>query len=524
MKNIVGIDLGTTYSAVAKINKLGRPEITPGLDGERITASAIFFDSSGKTLVGELAKNSASSDPNLYAEAFKRDMGEEFYRGAEGEPRLINGKNWSPVELSGILLSKLRSDFEKTTGSMDYTVITVPAYFDEKRRKATMDAAKLAKLNVTSIINEPTAAGLYYATQKEISGKTVVFDLGGGTFDVTLLEIEKSTSSKIKVDIISSLGDHQLGGKDFDMAIVEDIIKKYKEKYNVLIEKNSGDYYYLMDIAEGIKKEISKKTTSKSIVRLNQGPIEYSISRETFEKMIAPFFEKIEMLCESLLDEGKVKSSEINQIILVGGSSRIPLVTATIKEVYGKEPIQVGNMDESVALGAALAAGIDVAEKEGVSVLDEEAFKNLNSVDVVDVSNIGYGTLIMDRDSETGNLVEVNDILIPKNTKLPFSVTKTYYTLSDNQTQVDISITEGNNSSPSKVKKLKQMSMQLPSGRPQGQPLEFKYSYDKNQRMHCEFFDVNSGRREEIKLSITGDISVNEDSDEYEDLENYLDF
>ena len=259
MKNIVGIDLGTTFSAISKINSLGRPEISPDLEGSRITASAIFFDKSGKTIVGEMAKNAAGTAPERYAEIFKRDMGEPYYRGADGEPREINGKKWSPVELSGILLSKIKADFEKMHGPIDYAVITVPAYFDEKRRKATMDAAKLAKLNITNIINEPTAAGLYYATQQNVLGETIVFDLGGGTFDVTLLTIEKENQSNVKVEIKTSFGDHQLGGKDFDKSIVSEIVKQYKDKYDYEVRDNSGEYFELMEHAETIKKDLSKK-------------------------------------------------------------------------------------------------------------------------------------------------------------------------------------------------------------------------------------------------------------------------
>lgn len=524
MKNIVGIDLGTTYSAISKINSLGRPEISPDLDGARITASAIFFDQSGKTIVGEMAKDQAITSPERYAEIFKRDMGEPYYRGADGEPRDINGKKWSPVELSGILLSKIKSDFEKMNGPIDYAVITVPAYFDEKRRKATMDAAKLAKINITNIINEPTAAGLYYATQQNVSGETIVFDLGGGTFDVTLLSIEKENQTNVKVEIRTSFGDHQLGGKDFDKAIVNEIIKKYKDSHDYEVKANSGEYFELMGYAETIKKELSKKEDVEKIIRLDKGPLTYKLSRSHFEKMISPFFEKIEMLCESVLDEVSMKATDIKQVILVGGSSRIPLVSKTIKEVYGLEPTLVGNMDESVALGAALSAGISVANIEGTSVLDKEAFDNLNAVDVEEITNSGYGTLIVDFDKELNKHVMTNSILIPKNTKLPHKVKKTFYTIADNQTVVDISITEGNHTSPDRVKTLKNLEMQLPSGRPAGQPLEFTYEYDINQRMNCEFFDVNSGRREQIKVTITGDITENEDTDSYDDIEDFLDF
>ena len=524
MKNIVGIYLGTTFSAIAKINTLGRPEISPDLEGNRITASTIFFDESGKTIVGDAAKSSAGLSPERYAEIFKRDMGEPYYRGADGEPRIIADKKWSPVELSAILLSKIKTDFEKMHGNIDYAVITVPAYFDEKRRKATMDAAKLAKLNITNIINEPTAAGLYYATQQNIIGETVVFDLGGGTFDVTLMTIEKDNQNGVKVEIKTSFGDHQLGGKDFDKEIVNEIIASYKEKYSYEVQLNSGEYYELMETAESIKKDLSKKEELTKVIRLDKGSLSYTISRSHFETLIGAYFEKIEMLCESVLDEANINVSQIKQVILVGGSSRIPLVTRTIKKVYGMEPTLVGNMDESVALGAALSAGISVANIEGTSVLDKEAFDNLNSVDIEDVSNSGYGTLILDYDKELGKHILVNDILIPKNTKLPHSVKKTFYTVNDNQTTVNISVTQGNSESADRVKILKKLEMQLPSGRPQGQPLEFKYAYDVNQRMTCEFFDVNSGRREEIKLSITGDVSENEETDSYDDIEDFLDF
>lgn len=495
MSQIVGIDLGTTFSAIARLNTMGRPEISPLGDGERIIPSAIYFDDS-KTLVGENARYKSQVDSTRYVEVVKRYMGEEYY------PREILGKKWHPSDLSSIILRKIAHDFESQYGPIESAVITVPAYFDETRRKATMDAALKAEIKIAGIVNEPTAAGLYYATVHNIKGTTLVFDLGGGTFDVTLLDVKQKDQS-FDIQIITSQGDHQLGGKDFDYVIVKDIAKKYESLYgNNLLETPEKEFHILGE-AELIKKELSQSNQVKRVIYGHDGPLTYEISIEEFEGLIAPFFAKIEMLIENLLEDAKLKPNQIDQIVLAGGSSRIPLVNKTLKRIFSQEPLKVGNLDESVALGAALYSGLQAIENDTVE-LSEAVQETLNRVHLTDVANHSYGTLVI-KDNHSD--VRVNTFIIPKNTPIPAEISKTFYTVADNQTGIEINITQGESEDPYGVNILSRKKMQIPGNRPAGQPIEVTYSYDKNQRMRCEFLDVNSGALEVIELSTDPDAS-----------------
>jgi molecular chaperone DnaK len=511
MNNIVGLDLGTTFSAIARINSIGKPEIVPLEDAQRVIASAIYFDDS-KTLVGEVAINMSEVDNSRFADIFKRYMGEEFY------PKEIMGKKWKPVELSAILLAKMKADFEIAQGPMHNCVITVPAYFDEIRRKATMDAAKKAGLEIKLIVNEPSAAGLYYATELEIEGKIIVFDLGGGTFDVTLLDVTRE-NKHVNVDIVCSNGDSSLGGKDFDRIIAKDIEKMYEEKYGKSYANGKGEYVnHLMRIAETLKKTLSKMTTAKTIIQGDLGSMSYDISRDRFEQMIAGYFAKIEMLIETVLEEGKIETDEIDSIILVGGSSRIPLVEKTIESMFGKKPLKVGNMDECVALGAAIYAGLDTVANRPETI-SKDVVDALKNTQLNEKCNHGYGTVVVALDEVLQKQTLQNSILIPKNSKIPISVTKTFYTISKNQTKIDLTITQGESVELDEVNTIKKAEMELPPNRESNKPIEITYAYDQNQRMHCTFRDVESDRVEEFTLQ-TNDLEDNDESD----LDLYFDF
>ncbi len=511
MSNICGIDLGTTYSAISKLNSVGKPEIAPNGDGSRMIPSVIYFDDS-KTWVGEIARNMSEIDHTRYVEIVKRYMGDEYY------PHLVQNKRWTPEDLSAIILSKIKLDFENQYGKIDSCVITVPAYFDEVRRGATMNAAKKAGLNIIGIVNEPTAAGLFYATQFNISGKTVVFDLGGGTFDVTLLDVKTTSSAEKDIEIITSVGDHELGGKDFDIEIANFINEKYKEKFNTLYSETPEQYNHLLKVSELLKKDLSKLDIVKTSISGNKGTLTLEISRIEFEAMIAKYFAKIEMLIESALIEGNIQASDVKQVILVGGSSRLPLVEKSLKKIFFKSPMRVGNMDESVSLGATIYAALQTLNSDD-ALLDSKAKTEIGGIALTDVCNHSYGTLSVSYDEDIEKERLENTILIPKNTKLPYSITKTFYTISEGQTKIDISITQGESSYPDEVNILKQFEMSLPPNRPSSQPVEITYSYDRNQRMRCLFKDLNSGRSEVVEISAE-DI----ESDESMNLDEFLNF
>jgi molecular chaperone DnaK len=522
MKNIVGIDLGTTFSAIAKLNQFGNPEIVPLQDGERTIASAIYFDDD-LTLVGHAARQKSELQSKRYVELVKRYMGEEHY------PKEILGKMMAPSKLSGIILAKIKEEYEVQNGPIDAAIVTVPAYFDDTRRNATLEAAKYAGLNVIGIVNEPTAAGLYYASEKDLEGKTLVFDLGGGTFDVTLLNIINEGAKK-DIEIITSQGDHQLGGKDFDIEIarhMNDLIgelhgqklvgnfeKIVSEEYEDLESGEKEFFNGLLLKAEDIKKELSKRISAEKLFFVETGQVHYKLSRDNFEKMIAMYFSKIEMLIENVLDDANILASDVDHIILVGGSSRLPIVEKTIESVLLKKPIRVGNLDESVALGAALYCGIQYVDKHGSDAVGHLVAEKIDNMNLVEVTNHSFGTFILEFDSTTDQNYEVNDIIIKKDTPIPCSVKKTYYTVADNQTKIDISITQGEGRDRYGVNVLRDMEMSLPGGREKGQPIEVTYSYDSNGMMSCNFFDVKSGLSEKVEIQHSSD-DLDFDIDEF---------
>lgn len=490
MSNIVGIDLGTTYSAISKLNILGKPEIIPNAEGQRITASALYFGED-KTYSGETAKNMSKQDDSRFADDFKRDMGAPVYH------KSILGEKKSPIALSAKILEKLKIDFEKKEGKIDKAIISVPAYFTDEMRTATKEAALQAGLPCIGLINEPTAAAIYYATEFNIPGTSLVFDLGGGTFDITLLEVNGND-----VTVISSDGDHRLGGKDFDQMIVEDMKKVYQTEKGVPLfdtgEKTAENDFRLR--AELIKKTLSNTPSTTEIIYGDRGRVDYKLDRNHFNKIIATYIAKMEMKLENLMIEADINEIDVDNIILVGGSTRIPLVTSFIRDMFNKEPMTLGNVDECVALGASISCGLRVLESSDAHLLSRTIQDQLGQVNLTDVCNHSFGTLVVVRDPELGEQVKINDILIPKNTKLPYTITKTYVTAYQNQPNIDVSVTQGESKDPEDVNILVEKYMDLPAGRPQGSPIEITYTYDINQIMHCKFVEVESGHVEEVTI------------------------
>ncbi|MBT5226314.1 MAG: Hsp70 family protein, partial [Proteobacteria bacterium] len=333
----VGIDLGTTFSAISHIDDTGRPTILHNAEEQNITPSCVaFYD--GEIHVGETARKAWGIDVDNVAARFKRDMGSTKTFG-------LDGKEFSPTELSAAVLKKLKSDAEDQIGEITEAVVTTPANFSQEAREATMAAAKQAGLNVKYIINEPTAAALYYAFKSgdELSGIYAVYDLGGGTFDVSVIQV-----SGQDVDVLASNGVARLGGDDFDHACQEIVSKKHQEEHGSELE---GDDYLIND-AEEEKKSLS----SRKRVTAKVGRQVIEVRREEFEDAISHLVAQTEMLCEATIEEAGVEVSDIRGVFLAGGSTRIPAVQESIKRVFGQEPISTVNVDEVVALGAALYA------------------------------------------------------------------------------------------------------------------------------------------------------------------------
>lgn len=489
--SMIGIDLGTTYSAVATINPAGRPEIVANADGDRITASAVSFLPDGTVIVGNHAAEAAAEAPDRTVRWVKRYMGQSDWHAT------INGRSYSAVEISGMILDRVRRDAELVLGPISSAVITVPAYFDEYRRKATMDAANLANLEVLRIINEPTAAALAYTTSGKISGNVLVYDLGGGTFDVSVVRADSPES----MTVIASEGDHQLGGVDFDKVLLSMFNEAFVAQNDApLIGEGDPTVVHAMMLeAERVKRKLSQMSIVQNI-SLRNGPLSAltSVDRAAFNARIRPLLVRTELLIDDALDHASLTPSDINAVVLVGGSTRVPAVHDLLRTKFGQEPLRHINPDEAVALGAAVQAGMIMQERGLLVTVTDEAKMAISKVSITDVTNHSYGTIYVS--DVHGRSALRNAIIIKKNTPIPCSSTESFYTMHDDQQVVEIKITQGEDEDPEFVNVVTHGYMKLPPGRPAGCEIEATYSYDANGRMHCTFKDLQSGRVQHFSL------------------------
>ncbi|HUV62661.1 MAG TPA: Hsp70 family protein [Sedimentisphaerales bacterium] len=498
MTNIVGIDLGTTFSELAILNAIGKPEIIPNADGERLTPSAIFFDEENPDMVrvGIEAINSRYLNAQRSVRWIKRHMGDPRYH------KTIDSKDWTAVELSALILKKLKQDCSVEHGEIRDVVISVPAHFDEVRRKATMDAGIAAGLNVIGIVNEPVAAALYYATTRKVSGRVMVYDLGGGTFDVTIMDVKGH-----QMDIVCSQGDHSLGGIDFDQKILEMLEKSYREKFNGELIASDEDRAKYEDESEDIKRTLSRRDVAKKMLYGPKGNMKVEITREMFEAAIGELMDRADILVEVALEEAGIDPSGIDKVLLVGGSTRIPLVQQRLEKLFGFPPETAVNVDECVALGAALHAGLTMV-REKPDAVSAGIANGLKDINLTDVCNHSYGTICAPLDKETGRRVVENRIILKKNTPLPCEASQMFYTLTKGQSEVAVTVTQGEDKAVEYVNRIATHKFKLPADRPAQCPIKVTYSYDVNQRMHCKFEDLESGRILEVDLALGQDGKV----------------
>lgn len=486
MSAIAGIDLGTTYSALAALNEIGKPEIVPDFGGNRITPSVVAFEENSRVIVGLEAKHKLASDPTNVVQFVKRKMGDPSYR------YLINGNSFSPVEISAFILKKLKEECLQF-GEIKDVVITVPAHFDEIGRKSTMDAGKLAGLNVLGVVNEPTAAAVYYATQHRLNGKIVVYDLGGGTFDVTVLEMNGN-----QIDILASKGDGHLGGVDFDNQLTRHILTNFRAETGKKLFPDSffddppGEscdesriYYQIMDSVEKAKKKLSAKEQTRSNLTTHLGDdLKLFVTRADFEDMISSYLATTEMLIENALEDANLQISDIDKVVLVGGSTRIPKISSLIERVFGFPPEKAINPDEAVALGAAIMAG-KRQMNQGGSGLSASMRAEIAKTSVLECANKNFGTISIGRNEARGILMERNTIIIKQGTKIPCEEIGEFATIVDNQEKVSIRVTESEvaTSDPHAVKIIGTFPLDLPPNCVAGSRVGIGYGYDENQRL-----------------------------------------
>ena len=497
-KKIVGIDLGTTFSAIAVLDNIGNPEILPDLKNNHITPSAVYLASDpSNSSVGSEALAASKAEPARVVTEIKTHMRDEVVYSLK-EGRWIDKKfdekkddEYTPAQLSSKILEKLKG----YSDNIDKAVITVPAMFAQRAREAIIDAATIAGLkgyqdNAVELINEPTAAIFHYANlpNASVAGKVMVYDLGGGTFDVTIAEVKDK-----KVQVIHSEGNPKLGGKDIDRDLLEHLSEKYNEQLGAKLDLNDIDY---LQQAEELKKALSSRESFSVIIDGPNGPSKkIEVTRTEFNKIISKRIDEAGLIVKNCLKKSNIKPEVISQILLVGGSTRIPLVAESITNIMGKTPTKGVNVDEAVACGAALYAGIN-SPKENLNALQQ---KTLSEIDLKDVANHYFGTLAVSRDPERDTWITHNSIIIKKGDALPASNTQKFRLTSDKGYQASVTQSNGPTENKEFVHVLKKEMVDLKKAQVDDE-LHVTYSYDKSQNMHCTFEHIKSGNKFELEI------------------------
>ncbi len=479
MAKTIGIDLGTTNSVVA-VMEGGKPTVIANAEGSRTTPSIVAFSKSGERLVGQLAKRQAIVNPDRTIASIKRHMGENYKVN-------IDGKDYTPQEISAMILRKLADDASKYLGEkVTSAVITVPAYFNDAQRQATKDAGKIAGLDVLRIVNEPTAAALAYGLEKEKSEKVLVFDLGGGTFDVSVLEIGDGVH-----EVLSTSGDTHLGGDDFDQKVMDWICEEFKKQEGIDLKGDKQAMQRVKEAAEKAKCELSSVYETNInlpfITADANGPkhLDLNLTRAKFEDLSFDLLERCKKPVEQALSDAGISKADINEVVLVGGSSRIPAVQKLVKDYTGKEPNQSVNPDEVVAVGAAIQAGVLAGEVKDIVLLD------------VTPLTLGIETL--------GGVMTP---LVPRNTTIPVSKSQVFSTAENNQTAVDIQVLQGERPMARDNKSLGMFRLEGIAPAMRGIPqIEVTFDIDANGIVNVSAKDKATGKEQKITITNSSNLS-----------------
>lgn len=481
MSKIIGIDLGTTNSCVA-VMEGGQPVVIPNGEGQRTTPSIAAFTKNGERLVGEPAKRQAVTNVNRTVASVKRQMGTD--RRVK-----IDGKKYSPQEISAMILQKLKKDAENYLGeNVDRAVITVPAYFSDAQRQATKDAGKIAGLTVERIINEPTAAALAYGLDKSVSQKIMVYDLGGGTFDVSVIEIGDGV-----VEVLATAGDNHLGGDDFDARIVQYLLKEFKVQEGIDLSKDKTAVQRIMEEAEKAKKELSSAMTVQInlpfITAAKDGPkhMDMTLTRAKFQELTADLVDKTAGPVNQALSDAGISSSQLNMVLLVGGSTRMPAVSNKVRQLTGKEPGKTLNPDECVALGAAIQGG-KIAGESG-----------LNEILLMDVTPLSLSI-------ETAGGVATR--LIERNSTIPTRYSQIFTTAANFQTSVDIKVLQGERAMARDNQVIGNFRLKGIKRAMRGVPqIEVTFDIDVNGILNVSAKDLGTGKEQSITITASSNLS-----------------
>ena len=482
MGKIIGIDLGTTNSEVAFV-EAGKPTIIKSAEGQTYFPSVVAFTKDGEMLVGEAAKRQAVTNPEGTVLRIKRKMG-------TNEKIKIRGKDYTPEQISAFILQKIKKDAEDFLGEkINDAVITAPAYFNDDQRQATKDAGKIAGLNVKRIINEPTAASLAYGLDKEGEHRIAVYDFGGGTFDITLMEVGEGV-----FEVLSTNGDTKLGGSDMDQALVDYIAEEFKKQHKIDLRKDPKTFQRVLEAAEAAKMELSSTLQTDinlpyiTVIDNEPKHLEMKLTRAKFEETIGSFVEKTEKPCKQALKDAKLKPADIDHIVLVGGTTRIPLVIKTVEKIFGKKPKRDVDPMECVAAGAAIQAG----------VLSGDIDKDIVLLDVTPL------TLSIE------TLGAVATPLIERNTTVPTKKSKIFSTAADNQPSVDINVLQGERSMASDNESLGRFHLNGILPAPRGLPqIEVSFDIDVDGILNVSAKDLGTGKEQSIR--ITGSTKLSDD-------------
>ena len=518
MSKIIGIDLGTTNSAFAYM-VAGKPEVITNAEGDRTTPSVVAVTKKGERLVGKVAQRQRVTNPKNTIYGIKRLIGRKFedkevqrdldimpykiVKKGDGVAVEMDGKTYTPEEVSAMILSKIKADAEAFLGEkVTEAIITVPAYFDDSQRQATKDAGKIAGLEVKRIINEPTAAALAYGLEKKSEEKIVVFDLGGGTFDVSILELGDGV-----FEVKSTNGDTHLGGEDFDNVIVNFLCDQFKDESGIDIRNDAAAMQRVKDEAEKAKKELSSaKETEINLPFLSadsDGPkhFEYTLTRSKMEELVAPLLDRLAGPVEKALKDANLKTSDINEVVMVGGMTRMPAVVEKVKALFGKEPMQGVNPDEVVAVGAAIQGGVLQGDVKDVLLLD------------VTPLSLGIETM--------GG---VSTKLIERNTTIPTSKSETFSTAADNQPQVEIHVLQGEREMAADNKSLGRFILDGIAPAPRGVPqIEVTFNIDANGILNVTARDKGTGKEQSITIQNSGNMSKEDIEKAQKDAELHAD-